>query len=280
MGAKQSNLANISQQFYNQVVQQTDQSCIASVSEEQNNNVIIIQGGIIDGNFTGVSATVSCDASCLMVSNMDNTIDNILGAIANQTNQAETDISNVFNSSNQNNTFNVNQTVSNNIAQINNAVCSSSIVQSQNNNYVYTSDETVHGNFVGVNGASNAQANCSMNNNMQSSTYNQAQASADQGNSVVSVFGAIIAAFAMIIFVIVIGVVIMFSVGAVGTIGYEYLKHKGGATGMSASDTAISAAEALGLSAQDIAEIAGSGSSSSTPTKTSSRRTLPSTTVS
>lgn len=280
MGAKQSNLANISQGFYNQIVQQTNQSCIASVSEEQNNNVIIIQGGIIDGNFTGVSATVSCDASCLMVSNMDNTIDNILGAIANQTNQAETDISNVFNSSNQNNTFNVNQTVSNNIAQINNAVCSSSIVQSQNNNYVYTSDETVHGNFVGVNGASNAQANCSMNNNMQSSTYNQAQASADQGNSVVSVFGAIIAAFAMIIFVIVIGVVIMFSVGAVGTIGYEYLKHKGGATGMSASDTAISAAEALGLSAQDIAEIAGSGSSSSTPTKTSSRRTLPSTTVS
>jgi len=280
MGGANSNIANFQQSFYNNITQESQQDCIATVNSETNNNVIIVQGGTINGNFTGATTTVSSDASCLMVSNMGTSVSNILAATEAQTNVSEADPLGGGQWTNNTNVFNVSQTVANNISQINKALCAANVSVSANNNYVYMSDETVNGNYVGVQNNSNAQANCSMSNNMKVQTYNQAQASGSQGNTSMGLFGAIVAMIAAVIGIIIVGVIVMFSVGAVGTIGYEYLKTRHGATAMSASDSAIKAAEALGLSADQIAAIAGTTpgttpGTSAVPSKASTPNVLP-----
>lgn len=227
MGSDITNNFSTQQTFMNNVTQDESQSCIATVTSSANDNVVVVSGSNIKGNFTGVSATTSTDATCLMTSTMDNSISNILSATAQQTNSAETDIFSILaGKQKQNNTFNVNQSVTNNISQINTAVCAANNTTSTNDNYIYVSNSTVGGNFIGVTNTADASANCSMSNYMKNVTYNQAQAQATQSNSVEGMFGTILGAITIIIGIIVIGVVIMFSVGAISYIGYDKRKPK------------------------------------------------------
>jgi hypothetical protein len=182
---------------------------------------VVVNGVNISGSFTGVAATTSTDATCIMTSTMDDQVSNIMSAIAQQTNQAETDIFSGLSFSNQRNTFNSNQTVTNNISQINTALCAANTTVSTSSNYVYVTNSTVGGDFVGVTSDAASSANCSMTNYMKNVTYNQAQASATQSNSVVGMFGTLLGAITTIVIIIVIAVVIMFSVGSIAYVGYS-----------------------------------------------------------
>lgn len=221
MGSASSNIANIQQSFINNITQVDQQNCIATVSSSANNNVVIINGANISGNFTGIADTTKTDASCLMVSSMENSISNILNATLQQTNTAETDWFNGFQFTSDTNSFNIVQSVTNNINQINEATCSASTIQSANNNYVYVTDATIGGNFVGVTESTSANANCSMTNIIKNSTYNQVQANATQSNVIKGMFVAMIGAFAVIFVIIAIGVVVLYSRGTKGNVGYK-----------------------------------------------------------
>lgn len=221
MGSATSNIADVQQAFMNNITQEDQQSCLATTTDTTNNNVVIVSGAKIKGDFTGVSSTTSTDASCLMVSNMQDSVSNVLSATIQQTNKTETDWFNGFQFTGDTNSFNVNQSVVNNISQINQATCAANTTKSSSNNYIYVTNATIGGDFIGVNSDATASASCSMTNTMKNTTYNQAQANADQSNTVKGMFVAMVAAFAAIVGIIVIGVIILFAVGALGVVGYE-----------------------------------------------------------
>lgn len=240
-----SNTAHIQQTFMNNITQQDQQNCIATVNSSANNNVIIVNGANIRGNFTGVAVTTSTDASCLMVSNMENSISNILAATIQQTNTSETDWFNGFQFTGQTNSFNVSQSVTNNITQINQATCAANTTVSANNNYVYVTNATIGGNFVGVTSTATATANCNMTNMMKNTTYNQAQANASQSNTIEGMFVAMFGAFVTVVGLIVIAVIILFATGSIGYVGYSAYSSR--SQGQSLSPQELSEAAALGL---------------------------------
>jgi len=219
MGNTQTNIATIQQNYMNNITQLSEQTCLSTASDNTNNNVILVIGTNVEGNFTGVSTNVSTDSSCLMTSYMEDSISNILSAVVQQTNQAETDLFNGFQITNLTNTFNVEQSVTNNISQINQATCSANTYSSSSNNYVYVANSTIDGDFIGVESTSNASSSCSINNMMKNTTYNQAQAQANQGNAAKGIFAQLLGTVVVIVAIIVIAVIILFAIGAIGTAG-------------------------------------------------------------
>ena len=242
-----TNIADVQQNFMNNITQQDQQNCIATVNSSANNNVVIINGTKIDGNVTGVSLTATTDASCLMVSNMEDSVQNILAAVLQQTNTSETDWFNGFQITNDTNTFNISQSVTNNINQINESTCASNTITSADNNYVYVTNSVIGGNFVGVTESASASASCSMNNTMKNTTYNQVQASGTQSNTIEGMFVAIVGAFAAIIGLIIIGAIIFFAVGPISHVGYSTASQQAPPR-LSPQDQELMAAQELGLS--------------------------------
>lgn len=254
MGAHSSNIANIQQNFMNNITQIDQQSCIASVSDSTNNNVVIVNGANISGNFTGVSSTASTDATCLMVSNMETSVTSILQASGQQTNNSTTDMFGDFSFTKSTNIFNIDQSVTNNISQINESLCAANTVDSTNNNYVYVTNAKIGGDFVGVTSSANASANCSMTNNMKITTYTQAQASISQSNTTTGMFAAMVAAFAGIVGIIVVAVIILFAIGSIGYIGYAKTTGKSPLEGAS---SALAAAQSLGITPEELTALGG-----------------------
>ena len=251
MGSASSNIAGIQQSFMNNITQQSQESCISTSNPSANNNVVIVNGANIKGNFTGVSETTTTDASCLIVSNMQDSVSDILSATITQTNSTETDWFNGFQFTADTNSFNIAQSITNNISQLNEATCAANSSSSTNSNYVYVTNATIGGDFVGVTNSSSASANCSMTNMMKNTTYNQAQANGGQTNTIKGMFVAMVAAFATIVGIVVIAVIILFAVGALGFVGYESTGSRKSSTSTpsptSLDNQQLSAAEALGL---------------------------------
>lgn len=250
MVSASTNIANIQQDFMNNITQQDQQNCIATFTNEANDNITIINGGTISGDIIGVQLTANTDASCLITSNMEDSISNILSATLSQTNSTSTDLFNGFQFTADTNIFNIEQSVVNNISQINEATCSASTTNSTNNNYLYATNVRSGGNFIGVNPKANASSNCSLNNVMKNATYNQAQASATQSNQITGMFTALLAVIAGIIGIMIIGTLILYSTGAIGKVGYQ----RGGAPGeqLSPEDRELREAADLGLTPEDL----------------------------
>lgn len=197
------------------IVQQNQQNCTSTTSASTNNNVVIVNGSKIKGNFTGVSTNVNTDAACLITSNMNTNIETIVSSLLQQNNQAKTDIMNDGVLANVNtNVYNLNQTISNNISQINQATCSASQIVNSNNNYVYVSNSKIGGNFVGVSNDSTANASCSLNNAMKITAYNSLQSNAAQGNKVVGMFAGMLGTVVLILGLIIITLIVLFSMGS------------------------------------------------------------------
>jgi len=225
MGSNNSNMTNVQQNFMNNILQDNQENCISTVNNSTNNNVVILNGSKVDGNFTGASLTVSTDATCLITSSMNNTVTDILSATATQTTTTENDMFGDFSYNSDYNTFNVEQSVVNNIAQINQMLCSASAVTSQNDNFFYITNTVVEGNFIGVTTQANASASCNMSNVMVNSTYNQTQSTSNQTGTIKGMFVAIAGSIAGIIMMVVVVIII----GGIGYLGYEtYSKTKAG----------------------------------------------------
>lgn len=264
MGSVSTNIANIQQSFMNNITQQDQQNCIATSNPTSNNNIIITNGANIGGDFTGVSQTTTTDASCLIVSNIESSISNILSSTINQTNTSETDWFNGFQFTGDTNSYNLSQSVTNNISQLNEATCAANSASSTNNNYVYVTNSNIGGDFVGVDNSSSAAANCSMTNLMKTTTYNQAQGSSNQSNTIKGMFVAMVGSFAAIVGLVVIAVIILFAVGAIGFVGYEASgSHKSSSQSSNSipSQTAIenqelAEASALGLTPEVLSALA------------------------
>jgi len=113
-----SNVATINQQFMTSITSNNQDSCVVNNDATVTGNVIIVSGSTIGGNVGTVTGT-STDASCLMVSQMDSNINDIMKATASQANNTSTDWFNGFSWSSSANAFDLTQSVTNNINQIN-----------------------------------------------------------------------------------------------------------------------------------------------------------------
>lgn len=257
MGASVStNIANVQQSFFNNITQQSQQNCISTSPTNVSNNTIIVTNSTISGNFTGVSVTTTTDASCLMVSNMDNSVSNILSSTLQQTNQAETDwFSGLLTVTN--NIFNVNQSVTNNINQINQATCAANTITSINNNYEYISATRIGGDFIGFSTNSMTNASCSMSNVMKNVTYNQAQSSASQSNSIQGPFVAIIGTIILIVGIAVIAMMILHGSKSINHVGYQTVPQTQPAP-ISSDESDLQSAQRLGITPEMLSNLTSS----------------------
>ena len=266
MGGSHSNTANINQSFMNNITTQNQENCVANANVQVSGNVIIVSGSTVSGS-VGTITGVSTDASCLMVSEMENSIQDIMKATSTQTNSTTSDIFGDFQWTNDQNTFNLTQSVTNNISQISESTCTANSMETNSNNYIYVQGSSIGGN-VGVASTTNASANCSMSNMMKNYTYNYVQGDNNQGNTQKGMFVAIVGAICTLIGIIIIGVVLLFAVGAIGFTGYELVRPKTPAVvgdGNGDGTDISSELSSLGLSSSDITSL-DSQISGATPT--------------
>jgi len=242
MGSNNSNSADIQQKFMTNILQENTEKCVNTVKDQTNGNTVIVTGSTVGGDFTGVQATTNTDFSCVLTSGMDANARNMLSSQIQQKNKTTTSLFGDFSFTNQNNSFDSLQQVTNNISLLSNSVCESNTAQSTNNNYVYVSDSKVNGNFVGVVSTTNAKADCTLNNAMKAATFQHAQASANQGNSLKPMFAAILTGLFVVMGLGIVLVIIVHGTGTMSHIGKKEVPNK-----LNPTQQDIAAAKRLGV---------------------------------
>jgi hypothetical protein len=221
------------QNVTNDITQINQSSCIASVQVQSGGNVIIIEDSRINGNVVGSVVKVSTDASCIMSSSAEADITNILKSSAEQTKTTENgifsiDFGAIFDTlGSTTNNITIEQNVTNNVLQLNSSNCSSNIIISDSPNYIYVRGSTVGGNVIGSDVTADASASCTITNNAKVIVYNDLLADGKQKKELKSIFFVIVIAFAILMGLIIFGVIILFSTGAIGSVGYKKLKITG-----------------------------------------------------
>jgi hypothetical protein len=229
MGGGQSNVYKAKQTVSNSITQFNQSSCIATVDVSSGGNTIISDGSYIAGDIIGSVQKISTDASCIMSNSNTANVQNILESMSSQTNSGQNglfDFLSKLTGSTLKNQTDITQAISNNIAQINTATCSSNIISSTLPNYIYVKKAFVGGSVIGSTTDASATSSCTINNGSSAIVYNQELSKNDQTNKNKSLFFTIVIAFTVIMILIIGGVIILFATGAIGSIGYKSLKIK------------------------------------------------------
>lgn len=202
-------ISQTQQDFMTSILQENQQTCLVKNTNQSNGNVVIVTGSNIRGDFTGVATVTTTDSTCILSSNTESLVDDILRSTLNQKNATSSDIFSIFNFDANVEEADLRQSVTNNIAEINQAICSTSTINSADDNYVYLSNTNVGGNFIGVSSTSNARSSCVMSNTMKNTTYNDAQSSVSQSNLTYTVWSIIAAGIVGVIALIIVGGLVM-----------------------------------------------------------------------
>jgi hypothetical protein len=196
---------NIQQNIINDITQSNQQNCVAQTQSSQSGNTVIINGSVINGDFTGILQQTNTDATCIMTSSMESSVENLLQNISIQSTSMQTSPFDFLSSDRSYIDYDLKTTIQNQISQINEQGCIASSITSTNNNYVYVGDSTINGNFVGVSSASNANASCTMSNYAKSQAYNSLTTDNVQKSKFTNIL-AVLIGVALIIFVLIGGV--------------------------------------------------------------------------
>ena len=197
--------SRVQQKFLNNIVQENQQSCQSTVSPSNSNQVIIATNTKLNGATIGQINQTQTDASCLITSGMQSSVENILNATLGQTTSSESDILSVFTSQSLFSYSKLKQDVTNNIYQISQASCNASTAPSNANQYIYLSGDSANNAFIGQSNTTNATSSCSMTNFMKVNTFAQGQGDTNQNSKIVGTLGSI----GGVILVLVLGAVIV-----------------------------------------------------------------------
>lgn len=243
MGNANTNVAKIQQSVTNNILQYSGSTCSFSDQSSLSGNIAVFGSVRTRGDFTGQNLqTLGTDSTCVLTSSMASSVSNILASIIQQSNNAQTDWFNGFSVTANTNTYNLQQSMNNQINQINQSTCSSNTVTSANNNYVFVGNIEAGGNVVGQNiSVGQAAASCNLTNTMKNVTYNTGQSQGNQNNKSRGMFTGMFSSFLTMIVLIVILVVILFTVGAIGYIGYEAVEGHSSTPSPSPDDAVIAA---------------------------------------
>lgn len=236
MGNVLTQVMNNTSKNTNIVLQSSNQTCTTYNNVNVDNNAIIVENSTIDGDFYGANAGTSLDASCAIVSSMSNIVENILGSIAKQKISETTSFANDFKILGvATQTYNLDQSINNNISQINNALCDTSNMQSVTGNYVYVANSKIGGNFKGVSLDSNASANCAMSNAMKNLTFNSIKSDTDLGSESQGMWTTLLASVCSVIAFGIILLVVVVLIGGVTAVTVAAVGKKKGAEGPTVS---------------------------------------------
>ncbi len=165
MGVSQT--YQLTQGVINNIIQQSDQSCTQTSSSSADNNTVYGSGLVIGGDFVGVSNAVTSDVSCMITSNMESTVENMLESVTTQNTDQSTsfisDVVDLFSGSDVEG-VSIGQQVTNAISQLNEATCQASQINSASNNLVYLTDSTVLGNYTAVSNSTDFKSSCTLSN--------------------------------------------------------------------------------------------------------------------
>jgi len=194
--------------FMNSVTQESQQSCEFTQQASNSGQTIIITDSDISNATIGQSITLTTDASCLIASNMQDNIENILQATLSQGQYGEYGpLSSWGIVSDTTQLSRIKEKVTNNIYQISQATCGTSNIANNSNQYLYVKGSNAQGAFLGQSIDSNVNSSCSMNNYMKFSLYNLSQALSDLNATHKGGFGALGGIIAIVIVLIILLVV-------------------------------------------------------------------------
>lgn len=204
MGSNQTNVAKSSLSVQNTILQASSESCISDCTNISSGNTIIFNGSSIDGN---VNFNQSCKAtaSCLMKQQLQSQVQNIMSAIASQSEKIEKTILS-FNISSQVNASEINENIVNSITQVLQSACQATSENIRTGDLIVLENTTVGGN-VSFGQGGDSVADCTLNNLARQVTFNKESAKQNQSQKVESVFAMIAIA---VIIVVIIGAIIVF----------------------------------------------------------------------
>jgi len=225
MASNQTNSISENQTIANNIMQFSKQSCAVSATTNISGNTYIfvhVTGGI---TFTETASIIN--AACNMSQVLDVEIKSIIEALAQQEASAANGFSLDFANIQQD--LSIYQMIKNSVTQIMESSCTISANSTYVNNYLYAQD--ISGGYHFSQSATVTGATCNMSNLAKAVVYNQAASTADQKNTITSVFTLLFGglAIAMILAVVVVGI-FMISGGLTKTIS-AYQSGQGGGGG-------------------------------------------------
>lgn len=177
MGNSSSNSKKLYQQITNNSTQVSQQTCKVEALGTISGNTIALDGSTVNGS-VGIFQKASAQASCVMATQLDTNVQNILASL---TKQSSTSISSpiqaTFNDSS--NSVDIKQEITNNLTQIISATCEATSNEFITGNVIMAKNTNVKGD-VKILQESDAKANCAMTATAKVTSFNQEQEQSDQ----------------------------------------------------------------------------------------------------
>jgi len=205
----QINTSTINEQVMTSILNESSEKCSASCTANQTGDVVIIENSTIGGD-AGFEVSCSAAASCIMNQSIDTQVQNVLSAIAQQSNASVSGLLGDLGDSGESNQADIDLSIRNFITQMEESTCTASVSFNQSNDLFYASNSSINGfaGFqIGINQPASANASCTMSNLSKIVVYNQAQAQTNQSNTQVSMLALI--AIAVVICVLIGGILIL-----------------------------------------------------------------------
>jgi hypothetical protein len=197
MGSDTSTTANVVLSVANSVTQTSVSSCEISCNQDQSDNTVIISPGSNVGNITFSQVCVIDDASCIINTNIQSEIENILQSTADQTAMATKAVfSATFTSTNC--VSNMDQIINNQVQQLISNTCTIESNQTMNNNYVYVGSNSVVGDISFAQHSTLSNVECTMDNSSKAAAYNQETATVTQKATTVNMLFMLFMIFAIV----------------------------------------------------------------------------------
>lgn len=214
MGNSSSNVNKMTQEFYNNILQDSSTICDQNCDQKESGNVVVGIG--VDADAVGISQKCNVDAQCVLTNELSNIIQNTATAQASQSNDTTQSMVS-FTFSNVKNSNQINQGYNNYITQMMTASCQANANEIQSNNIVFVKNSNV--GVIGLSQDANLVTNCYLNNLAKSTTQNTAAATVDQTNKIRSAFAMIVVSIAAILIIGGIIVVLVLFVPSLGAGG-------------------------------------------------------------
>lgn len=224
-GAFSRNSTRIRERVQNNFFSNTDNRCFSQVNEDITGNTLNLTGNFNDIDVFSISGEQS--TSCTINQQITQSVTNILQAQAQQQAKTTTDIFNdgVLFSSAVNST-DLQQSITNNITNINANTCNSTITNSISNNTMSLAGSS--NQLRAFNIDTDPNATCAINNLVSQEGFNSQQGSTDQDAENIGLFASVITA---IVVVIVVGIVLIVLVFTGGRLASAFFSSSGSGAG-------------------------------------------------
>jgi len=213
MGNTNISIQNTKQKVFSNTIQRNKQNCFSTSIQNDNNDVLIFTNSTISGNVAINGEIAATDATCIITSDMENYVQNTLSSLTDVDFSAETDWFNDFAVNKNTSNKNLNQTIVNNLFQVNETTCSSSTIQNRNGSFQYISGINIGGNFASAVSTADPKSTCTMDNTMKLQIYNDEAATYKDKYKSQGVFVVLIKCVALVVIVCVIAFGILILLG-------------------------------------------------------------------